>query len=213
MNTPFSCRVTHYPRCENKIDEIFGPTEVYHHDTDIVLPLSRTNLAQEITFTAHYQGCSETFNICYPPTKKQFTLQLAETTQSAPPSLTSTETDIELPFSEQDKIAHSLANDGIGKIILGFFGLGLLLAFTPCVFPMIPILSSIIVGEGEHITTRRAFILSLTYVLAMSITYTLAGVITGLLGENLQSLLQNPWVIGSFSALFCSLIALYVWPL
>ena len=190
------------PAGENKIDEIFGPTEVYHHNTDIVLPLSRIDLAQEITFTAHYQGCSETFNICYPPTKKQFTLQLAETTQSAPPSLASTKTEMELPFSEQDKIAHSLANDGIGKIILGFFGLGLLLAFTPCVFPMIPILSSIIVGEGEHITTRRAFILSLTYVLAMSITYTLAGVITGLLGENLQSLLQNPWVIGSFSALF-----------
>ena len=192
------------PAGENKIDEIFGPTEVYHHDTDVVLPLNRIEPAQEITLTAHYQGCSETFNICYPPTKKQFTLQLAETSQLAltPQTQTSTEPVLELPFSEQDKIAHSLANDGIGTIILGFFGLGLLLAFTPCVFPMIPILSSIIVGEGEHITTRRAFVLSLIYVLAMSVTYTLAGVITGLLGENLQSLLQNPWVIGSFSALF-----------
>ncbi|MFW5446622.1 MAG: protein-disulfide reductase DsbD, partial [Methylophagaceae bacterium] len=104
--------------------------------------------------------------------------------------------------SEQDSLAQKLAQDSLIKILLGFLGAGLLLSFTPCVFPMIPILSSIIVGEGERITTRRAFALSLAYVLAMSVTYTAAGVITGLLGENIQALFQNPWIIGSFSALF-----------
>lgn len=87
-------------------------------------------------------------------------------------------------------------------MILTFFGFGLLLAFTPCVFPMIPILSSIIVGQGEDITTRRAFTLSLVYVLAMALTYTVAGVIAGLSGENLQAAFQNPWILGSFATVF-----------
>ena len=82
------------------------------------------------------------------------------------------------------------------------FGVGLLLAFTPCVFPMIPILSGIIVGQGSGLTTRRAFVLSLTYVLAMSVTYTIAGVVAGLFGANLQAALQNPWVLSSFALVF-----------
>ena len=106
------------------------------------------------------------------------------------------------PLSEQDRLAQKLAEDNLLQIFFGFLGLGLLLTFTPCVLPMIPILSSIIVGEGERITTRRAFGLSLVYVLAMSVTYTAAGVLTGLLGENLQTMFQNPWVIISFSLLF-----------
>jgi len=87
-------------------------------------------------------------------------------------------------------------------VLLGFFGLGLLLTFTPCVLPMIPILSSIIVGQGEGLTTRKAFTLSLTFVLAMAATYTLAGVVAGLSGANLQAVFQNPWVLGVFSGLF-----------
>jgi len=192
------------PAGENKMDEIFGLTEVYLHDTDIKLPLKRLTANGELTLKAYYQGCSETFHICYPPTEKEITLSLPAAIVAASPdtlkqSFTST---IDLPISEQDRLAQSLAQDSLFKVLLSFFGLGILLAFTPCVFPMIPILSSIIVGEGENITTRRAFILSLTYVLAMSVTYTAAGVLTGLLGENLQAAFQNPWIIGSFSALF-----------
>ena len=89
--------------------------------------------------------------------------------------------------------------------ILLFFVAGLLLAFTPCVFPMIPILSSIIVGQGEAITTRKAFVLSVTYVLAMAATYTIAGVVAGLFGANLQAAFQNPWILGSFAAVFVAL--------
>lgn len=86
--------------------------------------------------------------------------------------------------------------------LLSFFGVGILLAFTPCVFPMVPILSSLIVGQRGEVTTRRAFSLSLVYVLAMAVTYTFAGVMAGLFGANLQAAFQNPWIIGSFSAVF-----------
>jgi len=188
------------PAGENKMDEIFGLSEVYQHDVDVILPIKRSGDRSEITLKAYYQGCSETFHICYPPTEKEILITLPALTNTLNEPLDSVSPPIIL--AEQDRMAKSLAEDTIIKILFGYFGLGLLLAFTPCVFPMIPILSSIIVGEGERITTHRAFILSLTYVLAMSITYTLAGVMTGLLGENLQAMFQNPWIIGSFSGLF-----------
>jgi thiol:disulfide interchange protein DsbD len=191
------------PAGENKMDAIFGLSEVYHHNTDVILPLKRSKQSQKMTLKAHYQGCSETFNICYPPTNKMIVLTLPAIIDND--TQTAVETSKNLPaasvIAEQDRIAQSLAEDSLIKIMLGFFGLGLLLAFTPCVFPMIPILSSIIVGAGERITTHRAFILSLSYILAVSVTYTAAGIMTGLLGENLQVMFQNPWVIGSFSAL------------
>jgi len=195
------------PQGENKQDEIFGLTEVYHHDVELTLPLTRPAEALTVSLNVRYQGCSETFNICFPPVEKTLQVSLPKLTEPAGiqtniNNKTSKTVNTGTPLSSQDKIAKSLAEDSLITILLSFFGLGLLLAFTPCVFPMIPILSSIIVGEGDKITTKRAFILSLTYVLAMSLTYTIAGVITGLLGENLQAMFQNPWVIGSFSGLF-----------
>ncbi|WP_266324996.1 protein-disulfide reductase DsbD [Methylophaga sp. OBS4] len=192
------------PAGENKMDEIFGLVEVYHHDTEVILPLQRPPSAQTLTLKAHYQGCSETFGICYPPTETTLSLALpaanvqADTDNPTVP-LTASQPPV---FAEQDRIAQKLAEDNLLQIFIGFLGLGLLLAFTPCVFPMIPILSSIIVGEGEHLTTRRAFTLSLVYVLSLSVTYTAAGILTGLLGENLQAMFQNPWIIISFSTLF-----------
>jgi len=107
--------------------------------------------------------------------------------------------------SEQDQIAARLASTGIFGAVAIFFGLGLLLAFTPCVFPMIPILSGIIAGQGDRITTRKAFMLSLAYVLAMALTYAVVGVIAGLFGANLQATFQNPWVLTVFAAVFVAL--------
>ena len=190
------------PKGKNKIDEVFGPTDVFFHDIDIQLPLDRNPQQQNILLTVYYQGCSETFNICYPPTKKIIDLVLPISDAGSIDKVNTQVLSSTQPLSEQDRLAKSLANDNLFTILVSFFGLGLLLAFTPCVFPMIPILSSIIVGEGKDITTRRAFVLSLVYVLAMSLTYTVAGLLTGLLGANLQTMLQNPWVISSFSALF-----------
>lgn len=104
-------------------------------------------------------------------------------------------------LSEQDQLAATLAERPLFAMLL-FFIAGLLLAFTPCVFPMVPILSGIIAGQGSDITTRKALLLSVVYVLAMALTYAGAGVIAGLSGENLQAAFQNPWIISSFSLLF-----------
>jgi thiol:disulfide interchange protein DsbD len=195
------------PAGEKKHDEFFGDIEVYHDQVEARIPLLRTSLEPTtIQLTTTYQGCAEKTGICYPPIKKTLNLDLP----AAPsPAAVSQET-VALPaqpevISEQDQIAASLASGNTILTILTFFGFGLLLAFTPCVFPMIPILSSIIVGQGESITTRKAFFMSLTYVLAMALTYTVVGVIAGWFGENLQAAFQNPWVLGSFAAIFVAL--------
>lgn len=183
-----------------KNDAYFGLSEVYTSDLQVELPLVRNQSeATTVTLVTHYQGCSETFGICYPPTRKTTTLNLPaidDSTAKAPPA--ESKTTAVSQVNSQEQISQRLQHDSLLQILLGFFGLGLLLTFTPCVFPMIPILSGIILGQGDKVTTRRAFVLSLTYVLAMSVTYTAAGVLTGLLGGNLQAMLQNPWVISSF---------------
>jgi len=186
------------PRGEEKHDENFGLMEVFHHEIEARLPLQRDNTqASDIQVQVKYQGCAEA-GFCYPPMKQLLTLSLPEASGPAPKRETSNSNFV----SEQDRYANNLAQDSLLLSMLSFFGLGLLLTFTPCVLPMIPILSSIIAGQGSNITTRRAFSLSLTYVLAMAITYTFAGLMAGLFGGNLQAAFQNPWVLGSFSAVF-----------
>jgi thiol:disulfide interchange protein DsbD len=200
------------PKGEEKEDEFFGRIEVYHHPIEVTLPLLRENLdATEVTLKVKFQGCAD-IGICYPPQKKSLTVALPAglAAGSAVSSVNSSITPIKIskpaaPVSEQDSLAASLANGNIFTTIALFFGMGLLLAFTPCVFPMIPILSSIIVGQGKGLTTRRAFTLSLVYVLAMALTYTVAGVIAGLFGANLQAAFQNPWILSSFAAVFVAL--------
>jgi thiol:disulfide interchange protein DsbD len=103
--------------------------------------------------------------------------------------------------AEQDRLARLLGEQRF-LAIPAFFGFGLLLAFTPCVFPMVPILSSLIAGQGASLTRRQAILLSIIYVLAMAATYTVAGVLAALLGQNIQAWFQNPWVIGLFSGMF-----------
>jgi len=105
------------------------------------------------------------------------------------------------PVNEQDQLA-SLLTSSPWRALIAFFVAGLLLAFTPCVFPMVPILSGIIVGQGSQLTTVRAFWLSLVYVLAMAVTYTVAGVLAGLFGQNLQAVFQNPWILSAFVLVF-----------
>lgn len=196
------------PAGEEKDDEFFGRIEVYHDLVEVRLPLQRSNLEPtSLTLDVGYQGCAE-IGICYPPQKKSLELQLpagqsGATSGSAPAATQGAAADA--PQSEQDQLAAALAGGNTAWTIMLFFVAGLLLAFTPCVFPMIPILSSIIVGQGEGITTRRAFTLSVVYVLAMALTYTVAGVIAGLFGANLQAAFQSPWILISFSAVFVAL--------
>ncbi len=197
------------PAGEVKVDEYFGEMEIYHNNVEFDVPVIRSNLdATEITVVVNYQGCADA-GYCYPPTNTEIPVMLpaveAATLAAVDNTPPATRSNDGPARSEQDRIADSLASGSTILTVLTFFGFGLLLAFTPCVFPMIPILSSIIVGQGEELTTRRAFIMSLVYVLAMALTYTVAGVIAGLFGENLQAAFQNPWILGTFSAVFVAL--------
>ncbi|WP_294946388.1 protein-disulfide reductase DsbD [Sulfurivirga sp.] len=207
------------PPADTKDDPIFGKTQVYHNRLTLTVPVEGSG-----TVTVKYQGCWEG-GVCYPPQEKQLTVK-AKTSPTpsaqgetaaqpgseshAPTGATGTapaaQSEAAAPAqSDTDRITDALKHSGFWAVIGLFFVFGLLLAFTPCVFPMVPILSSIIVGQGEQMNARKGFVLSLTYVLAMALAYTAAGVIAGLFGANLQAALQNPWVLGTFALVFVAL--------
>ncbi|GAB6070888.1 protein-disulfide reductase DsbD [Thiomicrorhabdus hydrogeniphila] len=190
------------PKAEQIDDPLFGKTMVYHNNLSASLPISA--ITGTATIQIVYQGCSAEAGVCYPPIKKQIEVNASavNTTVNSQTAGATTSNVNNQELSETDQIADTLKNSSVWIVIATFFIFGLLLAFTPCVFPMIPILSSIIVGQGDQLTTRRAFVMSLVYVLAMSVTYTVAGVLAGMFGENLQAAFQNPWIIGSFAAIF-----------
>ncbi|MBT8136286.1 MAG: protein-disulfide reductase DsbD, partial [Gammaproteobacteria bacterium] len=182
-----------------KTDEFFGATEVFYNQVEIRVPMSRAGPEPgDFNLNIGFQGCAED-GICYPPMTRD-TVVLLPAASSAPPGPLMDE-----PVSEQDRLAETIRSGNLGLVALMFFGTGLLLAFTPCVFPMVPILSGIIVGQGPDITTRRAFTLSAIFVVAMALTYTAAGVAAALLGQNLQAVFQQPAVIIVFSLVFVAL--------
>lgn len=183
-------------------DPLFGRTMVYHGQFQATLPI--TNISSNATIEFEFQGCSALAGVCYPPMQKTLQVNAADINMAATTGLATASVN-SAELSESDQITATLQNSSVWIVIITFFVFGLLLSFTPCVFPMIPILSSIIVGQGDKLTTRRAFTMSLVYVLAMSITYTAAGVLAGIFGENLQAAFQNPWIIGTFSAIFIAL--------
>ena len=193
------------PEGKLKNDPDFGSVWVNYHDVDAQLTIQKKSAtASTAELLVNYQGCKEDV-LCYPPINKTLPINLiasavAEVTIRADGSAASgSET---RQFSAQDAITEHLSDDSVLKNILIFFGFGLLLALTPCVFPMIPILSGIIVGQGSSMTTLRSFYMSLTYVLAMATTYAVLGVIAGSFELNLQAASQNIWVITAFSAVF-----------
>jgi thiol:disulfide interchange protein DsbD len=194
-----------------KDDPNFGKTEIMHGAFAVRLPLIRSRPgAQDVNLTLGYQGCAEE-GICYPPIKKTLPIELAAATGPAAdtgntgPAAVSGGGTPAPAVSETDRITQ-LLRGGVSPLLLAsFFGFGLLLAFTPCVFPMVPILSGIIVGHGASMTTRRALGLSVVYVLAMALTYALAGVAAALLGRNLQAAFQQPAVLIAFAAVFVAL--------
>lgn len=186
-----------YPQGEIHTDEFFGEQEVYYQQVAIEVPVSGEP-GQPFELRVRYQGCADA-GLCYPPQFETLELQVPGGAAGATSSATAplgNET-----LSEQDQLARLITTANIGWVMLAFVGFGLLLTFTPCVLPMVPILSSIIVGQKD-ITTRKAFVLSLVYVLAMALTYTLAGVLAGLFGANLQAMFQNPYVLVTFAAVF-----------
>lgn len=150
-----------------------------------------------------YQGCAED-GFCYPPQIKLIKITInQELAVSMATIETATKPQQPLVNSGQtNDISRLLLTNNWLLIIAGFFGFGLLLAFTPCVLPMVPVISGIIVGHGKDINTRKAFLLSLSYVLSMSATYALIGAVVALMGNNLQIIMQSSWAIGFFSLIF-----------
>ena len=202
------------------IKKIDKPKSVDHHEEMVYLESPEFAVTLEkgsditgiktVEFELSYQGCSEQ-GLCYEPLSSTYTFKVDSSKLSSSNAKDVKKLDLSKKttqtkeLSQTDAIADTISTGSVGLILLTFFGFGLLLALTPCVFPMIPIISGVIISQGEGLTTRKAFILSLIYVLAMSIAYTIAGVLAGLFGSNLQAALQTPWVIYSFSAIFVAL--------
>ena len=179
------------PEGKKKKDEFFGDVDVYYNSTKANIYFDK--ITSKTNLILKYQGCADA-GLCYPPITKKFPLEQYASNDSY--LLKTSMTDNQYSFSQQ------LSEQSITLNIFLFFLAGLLLAFTPCVFPMIPILTGLIVGQGENISTKKSFFLSLTYVLSMSLTYAAAGILIVLSGTNIQADLQNPYVLTSFAVLF-----------
>ncbi|WP_342594249.1 protein-disulfide reductase DsbD [Salinicola lusitanus] len=214
------------PEGETIEDEYFGRSEIYRHALSMT-----TQPGDADTLTLRWQGCADA-GLCYPPQQRTFDLKsVANASASgtndanalgtdaaanapnassatpasvAPGSTTQPQPRTDAAMAEDQQLAAQLAGGNWAWTLAAFFGMGLLLTFTPCVLPMIPILSSLIVGQRRSGENPRAagFVLSLAYVLPMAATYAILGVAAAMAGANLQMLFQNVWFIGIFSVLF-----------
>lgn len=171
------------PSGEEHQDAFFGRSTIYRNDLEITLPASTANDLQ-----LGWQGCADA-GLCYPPQRK--TVELSPSPRSA----TATQA-----LAEDQSLAAGLKQRNLPYSLAMFFGLGLLLAFTPCSLPMLPILASVVVGSG--VSTRRATTLASSYIVSMALVYAVMGSIAAIIGTNLQAWLQQPWILVSFSLLF-----------
>ncbi len=169
------------PAGDEHNDEYFGQQHVYRQGLELVIPASATGQVK-----VGWQGCADA-GLCYPP-------------QSQVVVLGSGSAQVIDGQAPDQALASTLQERSLGWSLLIFFGLGLLLAFTPCSLPMLPILAGVVVGSGAR--PRRGFALASVYVLSMALIYAGLGVVAALLGSNLQSTLQQPWLLGSFAGLF-----------
>ena len=184
-------------------DVYFGDVVTYEEDFEARIPVVGYNKSLKVT--AEFQGCSKITGICYPSQTKVIDVDFSKF-KALPAAAPVAAAGIgSIPQSEQSVLTDTLKNKGILTIIGAFFLGGLLLTFTPCVFPMIPILSGIITGQGKDISRGKSFALSVAYVIPMALTYAAAGIIAGYTGANLSAALQNPWVISTFALLFVGL--------
>jgi thiol:disulfide interchange protein DsbD len=200
------------PPGETKHDEYFGDVQVFHHEITALVTLQRSDTdPADITLKVGYQGCAEA-GICYPPIKKVLPVSLAGGDPAAPAANTgpattpsASNTAVSMASQSQDDIVKVLSESSLAWVILFFFGAGILLAFTACMYPMIPIISSIIVGHGKQITPGKAFLLTLIYVEGVAVTYAVIGIISAELGAGVQAFFQNPWILGLFALIFVGL--------
>ena len=190
-----------------KHDEAFGEVIVFYGQTEAVFDLKK--LIPEQSVQLRFQGCADA-GLCYPPQKIDLDIDWAAVKNAPLKSLTPTETTLKSTTSADNRLSKDGTSEGNWfegrswfSIVGIFFLLGLGLTFTPCVLPMVPILTSIVVGQEKH-TPAKGFVLSTTYVLGMAITYAAAGVTVGLLGAgaNISNWMQTPWVLSIFAVLF-----------
>lgn len=199
-DSPIQLGTTRIPVGEAHYDEHFGDVEIFYDYLEVQLPFSRASPdAVDVVIEANFQGC-KVDSICYPVITEIAELEL-------PPSSTFAGQIAETPLlvSEQDRLATLVLSDSWWLVLATFYGLGLLLAFTPCVLPMVPILSGIIAGQSGKVTAGRGFALSLAYVMGMAMTYTIGGAIAASFGSQLQAAFQEPWLLTLFAALFVGL--------
>ncbi|WP_242463325.1 protein-disulfide reductase DsbD [Rhodocyclus tenuis] len=195
------------PAGKEKVDDAFGRVEVYYREVSVLLPLTRSDSGTlPLSLKVTSQGCAEA-GICYPPQQQTLTLQLPPPATGDGGALAASAADGSADAGDESgRIAALLRGASFWAILGSFFGFGLLLALTPCMLPMLPILSGIIVGsrgkDSSAVSRGRSFALSLAYVLGMALTYAAAGVAAGLSGTLLSSALQTPWALGGFALVF-----------
>ena len=203
------------PEGKKKKDEFFGEVHTHRGELKIIVPVAAA-VDGKVALTATSQGCADV-GVCYVPQESKIQLVMAggaavvtggmsgARASDDPLSRLLSQADAKAPIVAEDSRIAALFQGEFWWLIVSFFGFGLLLSFTPCMLPMIPILSGIIVGRGAPVTRRQGFALSVAYVLGMAITYAIAGVAAGLSGAMLSAVLQNPWVLGSFAFVFVML--------
>ena len=183
-------------------DEFFGEQQVYYDEVFGRLSIARaTPDAMELELEVNYQGCADG-GLCYLPQTKLMTVSLPEATTITDLSSLPDRTIGAAPVSEQARLAKIISESSIWVAAGVFFLAGLGLAFTPCVLPMVPILSGIIAGEGDNVTPMRGFTLALSYVMGMALIYTAAGIAAAAAGMQLQATFNQPWILILFSGLF-----------
>jgi len=173
-------------------DEFFGEVETYRRQVRIHIPAQGEG---RFELKVVSQGCADV-GVCYVPMESQASLQLTSAGGASEPRFSIFASDVEIA---------RLFEGNAALVLAGFFVFGLLLTFTPCVLPMIPILSAIIAGEGEQLNKARGLALSLSYVLGMAVAYALAGVAAAYSGSLIAAALQNAWVLGAFALVFVAL--------
>lgn len=187
------------PAGEMHTDEFFGAQEIYRGILEVRIPVVAGQ--GEFVFRVRYQGCADA-GLCYPPQTRTLSLTADELAAAVPVAAPAASAAGMGQRSEQDQLGDVIRTAPLWSVMLVFFGAGLLLTFTPCVLPMVPIISSLVVGQGRGTSTGKAFLISLVYVLAMAFTYTIAGALVAYFGGNLNAWFQNVWVLSAFSLVF-----------
>lgn len=181
-----------------KIIPTLGQFAVYKHNITIIQPIIRSS-ESTVSLFVHYQGCSEQ-GFCYPPVSRIVTMSLTDNKAITIPSNPL----LSVTTTPKNALEQLLSSHMLIKMIATFFALGVLISLTPCVLPMLPILSSIIVGQ-KNPSRGYSFVLSLSYVLGMALTYAIAGIISVLVGINLQTSFQQPWLIIVVALIFVAM--------